>query len=58
MVHVISDAARDGIPSIASLLAWLAGAITSAIFGLFIGAIATFAVVPILALWRAVRPAR
>ena len=59
VVQVISDAARAIIPPIDGLLAWLAGAITSAILGLFIGAIAAFAVVPVLTpLWRAVRPAR
>jgi predicted DNA repair protein MutK len=59
VVQVISDAARATIPAIDGLLAWLAGAITSAILGLFIGAIAAFAVVPVLTpLWRAVRPAR
>jgi predicted DNA repair protein MutK len=57
VVQVISDAARATIPAIDGLLAWLAGAITSAILGLFIGAIAAFAVVPVLtSLWRAVRP--
>jgi predicted DNA repair protein MutK len=59
IIHVIRDAARAGIPSVDGLLAWLAGAITSATLGLFIGAIAAFAVVPVLApLWRAVRPVR
>ena len=59
MVRVISDAARAAIPPIVGLLPWLAGAITSAILGLLIGAIATFAIVPVLKpLWRAVRPAR
>jgi predicted DNA repair protein MutK len=58
VVQVISDAARGIIPPIDGLLAWLAGAITSAMLGLFIGAIAAFAVVPVLtSLWRAVRPA-
>ena len=57
MLHVISDAARGGIPSIAGLLAWLAGAITSAAFGLVIGAITALALVPVLTpLWQAVRP--
>jgi predicted DNA repair protein MutK len=57
VVQVISDAARGIIPPIDGLLAWLAGAITSAMLGLFIGAIAAFAVVPVLtSLWRAVRP--
>ena len=59
VVQVISDAVRATIPPIDGLLAWLAGAIASAILGLFIGAIAAFAVVPVLTpLWRAVRPAR
>ena len=59
VVQVISDAARATIPAIDGPLAWLAGAITSAILGLFLGAIAAFAVVPVLTpLWRAVRPAR
>jgi len=59
MIHVIRDAARGGISSVDGLLAWLAGAITSVTLGLFIGAIAAFAVVPVLApLWRAVRPVR
>ena len=59
IIHVIRDAARGGIPSVDGLLAWLAGAITSVTLGLFIGAIAAFAVVPVLApLWRAVRPVR
>ena len=58
-VRVISDAARAATPPIVGLLPWLAGAITSAILGLLIGAIATFAIVPALKpLWRAVRPAR
>ena len=58
-VQVISDAARAIIPSIEGLLAWLAGAITSAIFGVFIGAIAAFVIVPILTpFWRTIRPAR
>ena len=47
-VQVISDAARAAIPPIVGLLPWLAGAITSAILGLFIGAIAAFAIVPAL----------
>jgi uncharacterized protein len=59
VVQAISDAARAPIPPIDGLLAWLAGAITSAILGLFIGAIAAFVVVSVLTpLWRAVRPAR
>jgi predicted DNA repair protein MutK len=59
VVQVTSDAARATIPPIDGLLAWLAGAVASAILGLFIGAIAAFAVVPVLTpLWRAVRPAR
>ena len=59
VVQVISDAARATIPPIDGLLAWLAGAIASAILGVFIGAITAFAVVPVLTpLWRAVRPAR
>jgi uncharacterized protein len=59
VVQVIGDAARATIPPVGGLLAWLAGAITSAILGLFIGAITAYAVVPVLTpLWRAVRPAR
>ena len=59
VVQVISDAVGATIPPIDGLLAWLAGAIASAILGLFIGAITAFAVVPALTpLWRAVRPAR
>ena len=59
VVQVISDAVRATIPPIDGLLAWLAGAIASAILGLFIGAIVALAVVPALTpLWRAVRPAR
>ena len=58
VVHVISGAARAAIPSIGGLLAWLAGAITSAAFGLVIGAITALTVVPVLTpLWRAVRHA-
>ena len=57
IIHVISDAARGGIPSIAGLLAWLAGVVTSAAFGLVIGAITALALVPVLtSLWRTVRP--
>ena len=44
VVQAISDAARATIPRIDGLLAWLAGTITSAILGLFIGAIAAFVV--------------
>ena len=59
VVQVISDAARATIPHIDGLLAWLAGAITSAAFGLAIGAVTALALVPVLTLlWRAVRPAR
>jgi predicted DNA repair protein MutK len=59
VVHVISDVARAAIPTIGDQLAWLGGAIASAIFGLVIGVITAFAVVPILTpLWHAVRPAR
>ncbi len=59
VVHVISDVARAAIPPIGGQLAWLAGAIASAILGLAIGAITAFAVVPVLTpLWQAVRPAR
>jgi predicted DNA repair protein MutK len=58
IIHVISDATRGGIPSIAGLLAWLAGVVTSAVFGLVIGAITALALVPVLTLlWRTVRPA-
>ena len=58
VVQVISDAARATIPAIDGLLAWLAGAITSAILGLFIGAVTALALVPVLtSLWRTVRPA-
>jgi hypothetical protein len=57
ILQVISDAALGGIPSIAGLLAWLAGAVTSAAFGLIIGAITALALVPVLTpLWRRVRP--
>ena len=57
-VKIISEAARTIIPSIGGLLAWLAGAITSAVLGVFIGAIAAFVIVPILTtFWRAIRPA-
>jgi uncharacterized protein len=56
VVHVISDAARTAIPHIGTLLAWLTGAIASAVFGLGIGAIAAFGVVPVLRpLWRTIR---
>jgi predicted DNA repair protein MutK len=56
VTHVISDAARAVVPSIGGLLAWLAGAIASAVFGLVIGAVTALAVVPALTpLWRAVR---
>ena len=59
VVRVISDAARAAFPSIGGLLAWPAGAITSAILGLVIGAITAFAIVPVLTpLWHAIRPAR
>jgi predicted DNA repair protein MutK len=58
IIHVISDAACGGIPSIAGLLAWLAGVVTSAAFGLVIGATTALALVPVLtSLWRIVRPA-
>ena len=58
VVHVISDAARAAIPSIGGLLAWLAGVITSAAFGLAIGAVTALVLVPVLtSLWRTVRPA-
>src|SRR5262249_44215490 len=58
ITHVISDAARAVVPSIGGLLAWLVGAIASAIFGLVIGAVTKLAVVPVLTpLWRAVRHA-
>jgi uncharacterized protein len=57
VVHVISDAARAAIPSIGGLLAWLAGVITSAAFGLAIGVITALALVPVLtSLWRTLRP--
>jgi predicted DNA repair protein MutK len=59
MVHVISDALRAAIPSIGVLLAWLAGVVTSAVYGLVIGAIAALALVPFLtSLWRIVRLVR
>ena len=59
VVHAISNAARAAFPSIGGLLAWPAGAITSAILGLAIGAITSFAIVPVLIpLWHAIRPAR
>jgi predicted DNA repair protein MutK len=58
VTHVISDAARAIAPSTGSLLAWLVGAIASAVLGLVIGAITALAVVPALTpLWRAVRHA-
>jgi uncharacterized protein len=47
VVHLVSDAAR-GIPSIGGLLAWLAGTITKATFGLVVGSITALAIVPIL----------
>jgi uncharacterized protein len=56
VVHVISGSARAAVPSIGGLLAWLAIVITSAVFGLVVGAITALAVVPVLTpLWRAVR---
>jgi uncharacterized protein len=56
VVHVISGSARTAVPSIGGLLAWLARVITSALFGLVVGAITALAVVPVLTpLWRAVR---
>jgi predicted DNA repair protein MutK len=55
-IHSANDAARTTIPSIGGLLAWLAGAITSAAFGLVLGAIAALTVGPITSLWRTVRP--
>ena len=59
VVHAISNAARAAFPSIGGLLAWPAGAITSAILGLAIGAITSFAIVPVLIpLWHAIRPVR
>ena len=58
MVDLISDTARDVIPSIGGMLAWLAGVLTSATFGLVIGAVAALALVPVLTwVWRTVRPA-
>jgi predicted DNA repair protein MutK len=58
MVDLISDTARDVIPSIGGMLAWLAGVLTSAAFGLVIGAVAALALVPVLTwVWRTVRPA-
>jgi hypothetical protein len=56
VVHVISDAARASIPSIGGLLAWLAGVISSAAFGLVMGIITALVLVPVLtSLWRSVR---
>ena len=45
-IHAANDAARTTIPSIGGLLAWLTGAITSAAFGLVLGAIAALTLVP------------
>ena len=57
MVDAISDAARAAMPPIGGLMAWLSGAIASAVFGLVIGAVTALAVVPILTpLWCRVRP--
>jgi predicted DNA repair protein MutK len=55
-IHATSDAARTTIPSIGGLLAWLIGAITSAAFGLILGAVAALTLGPITSLWRTVRP--
>ena len=56
VVQVISDATRAAVPSIGGLLEWLVRVITSAVFGLVVGAITALAVVPVLTpLWRAVR---
>ena len=52
IVHVISDVVRAAIPSIGSLLAWMAGVISSAVFGLVIGAIVALALVPFLTSMR------
>ncbi len=54
IVTVISDAAHAAIPPIGGLLAWLAEAIASAVFGFIIGAITALALVPVLTpLWSA-----
>jgi predicted DNA repair protein MutK len=57
MVHVVSDVARAATPPIGGVMAWLAGAITSAAFGLVIGAPTALVLVPVLtSLWHTVRP--
>jgi predicted DNA repair protein MutK len=56
--HATTDVARTAVPSIGGLLAWLTAAITSAAFGLVIGAVAVLTLVPMLrSLWRTVRQA-
>ena len=58
LIHIFSDAAYSAGPPVGGLLAWLAEAITLAVFGLTTGAITAFAVVPVLtALLRIVRAA-
>ena len=57
LVHALGNAARVAMPPIGGLLAWLAEAIASAVFGLIIGTITALALVPVLTpLWRMVRP--
>jgi predicted DNA repair protein MutK len=57
LVHFISEAARGAFFSVGDLLAWLAGVLTLAGFGLVTGAIVALALLPVLtSLWRAVRP--
>jgi len=58
VVQVISDAARAAIPFVGGLLAWLAGIMTLAVFGLVTGVITALTLAPALkSLWRTVRPA-
>lgn len=58
LIHIFSDAVHSAVPPVGGLLAWLAEAITLAVFGLTTGAITAFAVVPVLtALLRIVRAA-
>ena len=55
-IHAANDVARIAVPSIGGLLAWLTGAVTSAAFGLIIGAVTVLMVVPTLTyVWRTVR---
>ncbi len=55
-IHAANNAVRTTIPSIGGLLTWLTGAITSAAFGLVLGAVAALTLRPITSLWRTVRP--